>query len=156
MAENDDFDSNNDSNGTVALYGVAIGYALEKGDVATSELLELRKRARALISDQGNLVDALIALEGEISKREDTPASVIAGSGEDIQSEKFVIYLPTIGLQPDVREHIQVQLQNVVLNELAKIDTGGSLKATPLSEIKFWGDGYGGGGTTAGMIIDRL
>lgn len=137
--------------GMVLMYGAAIGYALMKGDVPTKELIELKQQAEGLVSDHGNLHEALAALEDEISRRKDAPPA--AKSGPAPSAEKFVIDLPEIGLSADQRNAMQARLRDAVLSELAKIDTGGDLTATALSELKYWSQGDGG--TTAGMIVHR-
>lgn len=135
--------------GMVLMYGAAIGFALMKGDVPTEELVELRQQAKNLVSEQGSLHEALTALEDEISKRKDAPP---ARKGRpELSGEKFVIDLPDIGLTAAQRDSLQARLRDVVLEELAAVDTGGDLTATALSDLKFWGPGDGG--TTAGMIV---
>jgi hypothetical protein len=116
--------------GMIALYGVAIGNALSplsKGQASVDDLVALRDQAKAIVTSQGDVVAALRELEAEIARR-----GGVKGPPEPA-SERFVAQIDGLALPDAVKAEIEQSLQ---MAEIAKIDTGGDLVATPLSKAK--------------------
>jgi Domain of unknown function (DUF1843) len=134
--------------GMVALYGVAIGDALstkKKEQTPTDKLVMLRDQAKAIINTQGDLVAALRDLETEIARRGDAKAAPVPAV------ERLVAQIDGLALSDKVKGEIEQALQKAVMAEIAKIDKGGDMVASPLSQIKAFGSGTGG--HTAGITI---
>lgn len=126
--------------GMIALYGVAIGNALSsmsKGQTSIDELIVLRDQAKAIVDAQGDLVAALRELEAEIGRRGG------AKSAPEPASERFVAQIDGLALPDKVKGEIEQALQKAVMAEIAKIDTGGDMVASPLARIKAFGPGIG-------------
>ena len=123
--------------GMMMPYGLAIGDALSRTDASTDELVELRDQARAIVSAQGDLVAALKALDAEIGDR----AAGKAASTPAV--ERFVAQIEGVALPAAVKAEIEQAIQQAVSAEIAKIDTGGDMVATPLSAIKAFAVGLG-------------
>jgi uncharacterized protein DUF1843 len=123
--------------GMMMPYGVAIGDALSRTDTSTDELVALRDSAHAIVSAQGDLVAALKALDAEIGDRgAGTAASTPA-------VERFVAQIDGVPLPDVVKAEIEQAIQQAVSAEIARIDTGGDMVATPLSAIRAFGGGPG-------------
>jgi hypothetical protein len=123
--------------GMMMPYGVAIGDALSRPDASTDELVALRDSAHAIVSAQGDLVAALQALDAEIGDR---------GAGKAASSpavERFVAQIDGVPLPDAVKAEIEHAIQQTVSAEIARIDTGGDMVATPLSAIKSFSGGIG-------------
>jgi hypothetical protein len=123
--------------GMMMPYGVAIGDALSRTDASTDELVALRDSAHAIVSAQGDLVAALKALDAEIGDR---------GAGKTAATsavERFVAQIDGVALPDAVKAEIEQAIQQAVSAEIAKIDTGGDMVATPLSAIKDFSGGIG-------------
>jgi hypothetical protein len=134
--------------GMVALYGVAIGDALsptKKEQTPTDKLVMLRDHASAIVSTQGDLVAALRDLEAEIARRGGGKAAPVA------TSERFIAQIDGLALSDKLKGEIEQALQKAVMAEIAKIDKGGDMVASPLSQIQAFGSGIGG--HTAGIVI---
>jgi hypothetical protein len=137
--------------GMIAIYGVAIGNALStpsKGQTSVDELIMLRDQTKAIVDAQGNLVTALRELEAEIARR---------GGAKTVPpaEERFVAQIEGLTLPDAVRAEIEQSLHKVVMAEIAKIDTGGDMVATPLSTAKLAPsiiDFNLPGGTTMGLV----
>jgi hypothetical protein len=122
--------------GMMMPYGVAIGNALSKAETSTDELLALRDHARAIVDAQGDLVAALKTLDAEIDNRG-------AGKAASAPVERFVAQIEGVALPDRVKAEIEQAIQKAVTAEIAKIDTGGDMIATPLSQIRNFGIGLG-------------
>ncbi|HEY6832353.1 MAG TPA: DUF1843 domain-containing protein [Pseudolabrys sp.] len=134
--------------GMIALYGVAIGNALSplsKGQTSVDDLVALRDQAKAIVTSQGDLVAALRELEAEIARR-----GGVKGPPEPA-SERFVAQIDGLALPDAIKAEIEQSLQTAVMAEIAKIDTGGDMVASPLSTIKSFGLGLGS--RTPGIAI---
>src|SRR5713226_4354723 len=134
--------------GTMMPYGVAIGDALSRTDASTDELVALRDSAHAIVSAQGDLVAALKALDAEIGDR---------GAGKTASTpvvERFVAQIDGVPLPDAVKAEIEQAIQQAVSAEIAKIDTGGDMVATPLSALKAFGGGIGSR-TTGLYLVNR-
>src|SRR5438552_3521764 len=123
--------------GMMMPYGVAIGNALSRADASTDELVALRDQAHAIVSAQGDLVAALKALEAEIDGRSAGKAASTAAV------ERFVAQVEGVALPGGVKAEIEQAIQKAVSAEIATIDTGGDMVATPLSAIRDFGVGIG-------------
>jgi uncharacterized protein GlcG (DUF336 family) len=135
--------------GMVALYGVAIGDALAahaKGKIPVDELLMLRDQTKAIVDAQGDLVAALRELDAEIVRR-----GAGAKAASTAASERFVAQIDGFALPDKVKAELEQALQKAVMTEIAKLDTGGDMVASPLSQIKAFG--FGGGRHTPGIVI---
>jgi hypothetical protein len=133
----------------IAPYGLAIGNALSKSAVPMDELIALRDRARELIGVQGDLVAAVKALDAEIASRGATK------SAPPPADERFVVQLEGLALPDSAKAEIEHSLQTAVMAEIAKIDTGGDMVATPLSKAKLLPAISGSpfpGGITMGLV----
>jgi hypothetical protein len=131
------------------LYGVAIGNALaafRKGEASADELVTLRDQTKAIVDTQGNLVAALAELDAAMAQ-----SGAGAGAAVPLAPERFVAQIDGIVLSNELREEISQALQKAVMVEIAKIDTGGDMVATPLSRITSFGAGIGS--QTAGFAI---
>ncbi len=128
--------------GMQMLYGVLIRDALQQKGADTQELAALSDQARAALLSQADLQRAVEELDREIARR-----SGAKGGGE---AERFVIEAIGLGLSAEVRRRLESRLKDVVLEELAGVDTGGDLVATPLSDLKAFPGGHPG---LAGMFI---
>ena len=134
----------------VAVYGIAIGNALAalaKGPTSAEELLMLRDQTRAIVGAQGDLVAALKELDAEIARRGTGAKAAPAPA-----SERFVAQIDGLALPDKVKAEIEQSLQKAVMAEIAKLDTGGDMVASPLSRIKRL---PGNGGQTDGLYISR-
>jgi hypothetical protein len=146
MAEKSNISAN------IAPYGIAIGNALSKSTTPIDELIALRDRARELIGIQGDLAAAVKALDTEIAGR------AAAKAAPPPADERFVIQLDGIALPDRTKAKIEQSLQKVVMAEIAKIDTGGDLVATPLSKAKLMPAIMGPhfpGGIVMGFVASR-
>jgi hypothetical protein len=126
--------------GMMALYGVAIGNALSKvtkGQASVEDLVTLRDQAKVIVAAQGDLVAALGELETEIARRGTVKA------GPEPASERFVAQIDGLSLPDSTKAEIEKSLQTAAMAEIAKIDTGGDMVASPLSRIKAFGPGIG-------------
>lgn len=139
--------------GMMLLYGVMISQALRAKAVSVQELMILRDQVQATVDAQGNLVEALAELEAEIGRRGGAAAAAPRGSstGSKDASKRFLIDVSGLSIPDSVVARIELRLKDAVVEELAKVDNGGDLVATPLSETKTWGGGLGG--ALAGMFI---
>lgn len=139
--------------GMMLAYGVAIGSALAKGNASTDELLALRSQARAVLDAQGDLVSALGALDEEIGRRGGAvPATRdTAVPPAPTPSERFVVQMLDVPLSPESKRNIELAIVAALRDTLAKVDTGGDLAVSPLSELKRFGAGLGG--ATAGAVM---
>jgi hypothetical protein len=124
--------------GMMMPYGVAIGNALSRADASTEELLALRDQAQAIVGAQGDLVAALKALDAAIDGR--TPATKATATPA---VERFVAQIEGVALPEAVKAEIDQAIQKAVSAEIAKIDTGGDMVATPLSAMRDFGGGFG-------------
>jgi len=124
----------------VALYGVAIGNALSalsKGQTSADELVALRDQTQAIVGAQGDLIAALKELDAEIARRGGAKAAPAPAS------ERFVAQIDGLALPDKLKAEIEQSLQKAVMPEIAKLDTGGDMVASPLSQIKAFGPGLG-------------
>jgi hypothetical protein len=131
--------------GMMMPYGVAIGNALSRTDASTDELMALRDHAHAIVSAQGDLVAALKTLDAEIGAR---------GAGKAAATpavERFVAQIEGVVLPDAAKAEIEQAIQKAVSVEIAKIDTGGDMVATPLSAIRDFG--VGPGSRTPGLYL---
>lgn len=128
--------------GMQMLYGVLIRDALQRKDGDLGDLVDLSRQARLMLLLQPDLARAVEELEAEIARR--------SGRKGVPGSEKFVVETVGLTLTPEVRERIQQRFREAALEELARLDTGGDLTATPLSEVKGFPGGHGG---TVGFFI---
>lgn len=137
--------------GMIALYGVAIGNALSnltKGQTSVDDLVMLRDQTKAVVAAQGDLVAALAALETEITRRGGAKAA------PEPASERFVAQIDGLALSDKAKADIEQMLHRAVMAEIAKLDTKGDMVASPLSQIKAFGPGFGS--HTPGIaIVDR-
>jgi hypothetical protein len=144
--------------GMMLLYGVMIGQALKAKSVGVQELLVLRDQVRATVSAQGNLVEALAELEAEIDRRGGEaaarPAAKSGPAAPSLVGPKFLVQIMDMDLADAAVRRIEQGMRDLVMNEIARVDTKGDFVATPLSEMKSWGGG-GISGHTAGMYISR-
>lgn len=118
------------ASGVVPPYGIAIGNALSKGGASIEELVALRGHARDIVRAQGDLVAALKALDAEIASR---------GAGAKAMppaEERFIAQIEGLTIPAGTKKEIEQAIQKAVMAELAKLDTGGDLVATPLSQAK--------------------
>jgi hypothetical protein len=118
--------------GIVALYGIAIGDALNaaaSNEATTEDLIELRDQVSALIAAQGDLPAALKALEDEIARR---------GASQAITptQERFVVQFDSVALPATMKAAIERSLIDAAMAQIAQIDTGGDKIATPLSRLR--------------------
>jgi len=134
-----------DTNGNMAPYGIGIGDALSRSSTTTEELLAWRDRARQLVGTQGDLVGALTALNAEIERRG------AGGKAAPSTGERFVAQVEGLAIPAAMTAEIEVAIEKAVLMEMAKLDTGGDVVATPLSKIRAFAAGPGG--HTAGRYI---
>lgn len=127
--------------GVVMVYGVAIGNALTalaKGQTSADKLVLLRDQTRAIVGAQGDLVAALKELDAEIARRGTGAKAAPAPA-----SERFVAQIDGLALPDKVKTEIEQSLQKTVMAEIAKLDTGGDMVASPLSQIRAFGPGLG-------------
>lgn len=133
----------------VAPYGLAIGNALNKGATPIEELMSLRERARQIVDMQGDLAAAVEALDAEIAKRGAAKSAPLVG-------ERFVVQIEGLSLPDTAKAEIEQALHKAVMAEIARIDNGGDLVATPLSRAKLvpsiFGPSFPGGSITMGLI----
>lgn len=132
----------------IAPYGIAIGNALSKSATPMNELIALRDRARDIVNAQGDLAAAVKALDAEIASRGAAKAAPPAG-------ERFVAQINGVTLPEKLRAEIEKSLQTAMMAEIAKLDTGGDLVATPLSKAKLLPSIIGSpfpGGITMGLV----
>jgi hypothetical protein len=125
------------TNADMAPYGIGIGNALSKNSTTTEELIAWRNHARDIVGAQGDLVAALKALDAEIARR--NPKSKAAPQ----DGERFVALVEGLAIPSSVATEIEKAIERAVLNEIAKLDTGGDIIATPLSQISAFGSGPG-------------
>jgi hypothetical protein len=130
--------------GVMMPYGLAIGDALSRSDTSTDELVALRESAHAIVSAQGDLVAALKALDAEIGDRS-------TGKAATPVVERFVAQIEGATLTGAVKSDIEQAIQHAVRAEIAKIDSGGDMVATPLSTIEDFG--IGPGSHTPGLYL---
>lgn len=126
--------------GMIALYGIAIGNALNnltKGQTSIDDLIMLRDQAKAIVESQGDLVAALRELEAEIVRRGGAKAA------PEPESERFVAQIDGVAIPDKLKADIEQALQKAVMAEIAKLDAGGDMIASPLSAIKAFGPGIG-------------
>lgn len=125
------------NNANIAPYGIGIGNALSKRSTTTEELIAWRHRAREIVGAQGDLVAALKALETEIARR-DRKVKAAPWTGE-----KFVVQIEGLMIPSPVIEEVEMAIEKAVLAEIAKLDAGGDVVATPLSQVRSFGSGLG-------------
>lgn len=135
--------------GVMLVYGVAIGGALARGTAAMEELIALRSHAKAIVDAQGDLASALTALDKEIISR-GGPGGEKSAPPEAAPGERFVVQIVGLPIPPAAKTRIESAINDVVRAAIAKMDHGGDLVITPLSQIKSYGGGLGG--ATSGMI----
>lgn len=135
--------------GVMLVYGVAIGGALARGNAALGELVALRSHAKAIIDAQGDLTNALSALDTEITKR-GGPGGEKSAPPQPTPGERFVVQILGLAVPPAAKQRIEEVINATVKSALAQHDAGGDLVVTPLSQIKAFGGKLGG--ATAGMI----
>lgn len=141
--------------GMIALYGVAIGNALSpqsKGQTSVDDLIMLRDQTRAIVDAQGDLVTALSELEAEIARRGGAKA-------EPPAEERFIAQIDGLTLPDAVKVEIEQSLYKAVMAEIARLDTGGDMVATPLSKAKLAPSitaPFFPGGTTMGLVVHAL
>lgn len=126
--------------GMIALYGIAIGNALNnltKGQTSIDDLIMLRDQAKAIVESQGDLIAALRELEAEIGRRGGAKVA------PEPASERFVAQIDGVAIPDKLKADIEQALQKTVMAEIAKLDTGGDMIASPLSAIKAFGPGIG-------------
>jgi hypothetical protein len=126
------------ASGVVMPYGVGIGDALSRRDTPIGELLALRDHTRAIVGAQGDLVAALKELDAEIARR--GPGT---GAAPAPASARFVAEIGGLELPDKVKAEICQAVEKAVMAEIAKLDSGGDMVATPLSQIKSFGLGFG-------------
>lgn len=131
------------------VYGVAIGGALARGSAALEELVALRSHAKAIVDAQGDLASALTALDKEIANR-GGPAGEKSAPPEPAPGERFVVQVVGLPIPHEAKLRIEQAINDTVKTALGRLDHGGDLVVTPLSQIKSFGAGLGG--ATAGMI----
>ncbi len=125
----------------VAVYGIAIGNALAalaKGQTSADELVMLRDQTRAIVGAQGDLLAALKELDAEITRRGTGAKAAPAPA-----SERFVAQIDGLALSDKVKAEIEQALQKAVMTEIAKLDSGGDMVPSPLSQIRAFGPGLG-------------
>jgi hypothetical protein len=130
----------------IALYGVAIGDALSglaNGQRSIDDVIQLRDQVKLIVDAQGDLVAALKDLNIEIERRGAVQA--------EPPSERFVAQIDGLAMPAKLRADICQALQKAVLAEVAKLDSGGDMIATPLSELRTFGSGVGS--STGGVAI---
>ncbi len=138
--------------GMMLLYGVMIGQALRAKSVSVQELTILRDQVQATVDAQGNLVEALAELNSEIARRGGAAAATPRGAPKAADaSRRFLVDVSGLAIPDGVMARIELRLRDAVIEELASVDNGGDLVATPLSETRTWGGGLGG--ALAGMFI---
>lgn len=132
----------------VAPYGIAIANALSKSTTTVEELLALRDHVREIVGAQGDLAAAVDALDAEIAGRGTAKSPPLAG-------ERFVVQIEGLSLTDTAKAEIEQALHKAVMAEVARIDNGGDLVATPLSRAKLTPASVGGsliGHITMGLI----
>jgi Domain of unknown function (DUF1843) len=129
--------------GFIPLYGVAIGNAIASSSTSLDELLALRSQAQAIVEGHGDLASAVTALDREIASR-GGPVSA-AGTPPD----RFVVQIDGLKIPSDAKSKIELAINEAVKSTLARHDVG-TVSITPLSQIKSFGAGLGGG--TAGLV----
>lgn len=129
--------------GMIPLYGVAIGNAIANSATTVDELLALRSQAHAIVEGHGDLTAAISALDKEIANRGGPISGAVA------TADRFVVQIDGLKLSADTKSKIETAIGDAVTTTLARHDVG-KITATPLSKIKSFGAGLGGG--TAGMI----
>ncbi|NWG26264.1 MAG: hypothetical protein HXY30_17925 [Pseudorhodoplanes sp.] len=136
------------------LYGVFVADALKAKGVPASELRILRDQVRAIVEAQGDLVQALAALDREIEARGEEPGTKAGSKGGAAlpasYTQRFMIQLSGVDLTDEEVKRIEKRFGEVAQEEFARIDRRPELAATPISDMKIWG---GMGGATAGMIF---
>jgi hypothetical protein len=129
-------------------YGVAVGDAIsasQRGQVSTEKLGALREQVSAIVGAQGDLIAALKELDAEIARRggpEARPAP---------EGDRFVAQIKGLAVSDALRADICQALQKAVMGEIAKLDNGGDMIATPLSQLRSFGSGLGS--RTGGIAI---
>jgi hypothetical protein len=133
----------------IALYGVAIGNALSalgKGLTSADQLVMLRDQARAIADGQGDLVAALKDLDAEIARRGGAKAAPAPAS------ERFVAQIDGFAFPDKLKAEIEQSLQKAVMTEIAKLDTGGDMIASPHGSNLWLRDG----GSIVGLGSSQL
>jgi hypothetical protein len=118
----------------MAAYGIAIGNALNalrKGQASVDEVMALRDQVQAIVSAQGDLSAALKDIDAEIQRQGAGPKAP-----PPPPSERFVAQIDGLDLSDAVKLKIEAALHEAVMAEIAKLDTGGDLVASPLSRAK--------------------
>jgi hypothetical protein len=122
------------------VYGVAIGGAIARGSAAIEELVALRSHAQAIVDAQGDVVSALTALDKEIAGRGGPAGAKSAPPEIDVgPSERFIVQILGLPIPPAAKQKIEQVIGETVKTAIARIDTGGDLVATPLSQIESFG-----------------
>jgi len=139
---------NSNPGGTMMEYGVAVGDAIsasQSGRVSPEQLIQLRDQVSAVVGAQGDLVAALKELDAEIVRR----------GGDKVPpepaGERFVAQINGLAVPDDLRANVCEALQRAVIAEIAKLDSGGDMVATPLSRLRSFGSGFGS--KTGGIAI---
>jgi hypothetical protein len=125
--------------GMQMVYGIGIGDALAAaagGRASADDLVALRDQARTIVGAQGDLVEALKALDAELSRRGAAAAAAPV-------VERFVAQIDGVALPAKVKDEIEHAIQLAIAPEIARIDTGGDMVETPLSRLGKFGDGIG-------------
>jgi hypothetical protein len=141
MAQN----SSGGSGGMQLLYGVWIDQALKAKGTSIEELKLLREQTHAAVEAQGNLVEALQALDKELEKRGAKP-DTSKGAVRSVLVQIFDIDVPRATSQ-----RLEERCKAAALEELGKLDLRGDLATTPISDVRAFG--LGGGGHTGGAAI---
>jgi len=129
-------------------YGIAVGDAIsasQKERVSPEQLSQLRDQVWAIVSAQGDLVAALKELDAEIVRRGGPKAAPKPAS------ERFVAQVDGLSVPDALRANVCQALQKAVMAEIAKLDSGGDMVATPLSQLRSFGSGFGS--QTGGIAI---
>jgi hypothetical protein len=129
-------------------YGIAVGDAIsasQKGLVSTETLGALRDQVSTIVGAQGDLIAALKELDAEISRRGGK-----LGNPEP-EGDRFVAQITGLVIPDALRADVCQALQKAVMAEIAKLDKGGDMIATPLSQLRSFGSGFGS--KTGGIAI---
>jgi len=134
------------SGAVIAPYGVAIGDALSglaKGRYTVNDAVLLRDQVKAIVDAQGDLSAALKDLDAEIERR--------GGAKPGPATERFLAQIDGLAAPVKLKADICQALQKAVMAEVAKLDNGGDMVATPLSQLRSFGSGFGS--RTGGVAI---
>ncbi|PWB65097.1 MAG: hypothetical protein C3F17_05050 [Bradyrhizobiaceae bacterium] len=133
------------------LYGVVISELLGRESVSVRELETLREQVRDAVGAQGDLVAALNSLDAAIAQRGGGAETSVAPGPRP--PHRYWHIGTAVPVDAQTADRIAERLKAVVMDEIARIDTGGDLVATPLAAKEFWGFQPGLGGSVAGFFI---